>query len=136
MRLITDTNILVRCSRGKAGIRAAELRRRDVSLAVTDRNVDECLGVLMRVFGMVEREATVEVARVLRPFELIEDEQYGYLRNEADARLREGGKPDWPVLAAALALEGAIWTEDVGFFGVGVPVWSSDNVLRCVSGVR
>jgi predicted nucleic acid-binding protein len=60
--------------------------------------------------------------------ELIPAEEYEHLRHDADARLREGGKSDWPALAAALALEAEIWSEDVDFFGVGVPVWSTNNV--------
>jgi predicted nucleic acid-binding protein len=53
-----------------------------------------------------------------------------YERFEADARERLGGgdQSDWPILAAALALECAIWTEDRDFFGVGVATWTSDRV--------
>lgn len=35
---------------------------------------------------------------------------------------------DWPVVAAALALNCPIWTEDQDFFGVGVPTWTSARV--------
>ena len=35
---------------------------------------------------------------------------------------------DWPILAAALALDCPIWTEDRDFFGVGVATWTSDLV--------
>jgi predicted nucleic acid-binding protein len=45
-----------------------------------------------------------------------------YERFEAGARERlvRRDPDDWPILAAALALECAIWTEDRDFFGVGV----------------
>lgn len=49
-------------------------------------------------------------------------------REQAQTRLGPHGQPDWPVLAAALALAGHIWTNDRDFFGVGVPVWSSHNI--------
>ena len=55
-------------------------------------------------------------------------EEYDWLRSYADARLREGGKSDWPVLAAAMAFEADIWSGDTDLFGVGVPVWTTDNV--------
>lgn len=134
--MVTDTNILVRCSRGRAMRRVAELRRRGVDLVTTDRHADELLDVLGRVFGLAEREATAEVARVLRPFEVIDGERYDFLHPTADQRLRTGGKSDWPALAAALALDCAIWSEDIDFFGTGVAVWSSDNVLLCTTDIE
>lgn len=47
---------------------------------------------------------------------------------EARRRLRGRDEEDWPVLAAALSLSCAIWTEDTDFFGTGVAVWTSDRV--------
>jgi predicted nucleic acid-binding protein len=47
---------------------------------------------------------------------------------EARQRLRGRDEEDWPVLAAALSLSCAIWTEDTDFFGTGVAVWTSDRV--------
>jgi predicted nucleic acid-binding protein len=35
---------------------------------------------------------------------------------------------DWPILAAALALDCPIWTEDMDFFGCGVATWTTDRV--------
>ena len=32
------------------------------------------------------------------------------------------------MIAAALALDCPIWTEDKHFFGVGVPTWTTDRV--------
>ena len=59
----------------------------------------------------------------------------GYIDHEDAARARLGprGQPDWPVLAAALAFEHDIWSNDRDFFGVGVPVWTTQNV-RFVEG--
>ena len=126
--LVTDTNILQRVSRGRAMRHVAALARRGARLATTDRNALELRRNLVSVLGLTEAEATVELERVLAPFELIPTDAYDYRRADADARLREGGKADWPALAAALAFEGDIWSEDVDFFGVGVPVWSTNNV--------
>lgn len=63
MKLLTDTNILVRCSRGNAMWRVTELRRVRIDLITTDRNADELLDVLCRVFGMAELAATSEAAK-------------------------------------------------------------------------
>jgi predicted nucleic acid-binding protein len=35
---------------------------------------------------------------------------------------------DWPVLATALALACAIWSEDTDFFGTGVAVWTTNRI--------
>jgi hypothetical protein len=126
--LVTDTNILLRCSQGLAMAQVAALRKRGVRLATTDRNAAELLGVLVRILGVEEEEAAAEVVRVLAPFEILFGAEYEPDRSAASARLREGGESDWPALAAAMALEGEIWSEDVDYFGVGIPVWSTANL--------
>ena len=126
--LLTDTNILLRVSQGRAMMRVESLRRRGVRLVTTDRNIFELQRILIRDFRLAEEDVTAEVDRVIAPFEIVSAQDYEHLRPDADARLREGGKSDWPALAAAMAFEGAIWSEDVDFFGVGVPVWSTQNV--------
>jgi hypothetical protein len=105
-----------------------QLYDRGVKLATTANNAEELYSILINKFGHNPDSADGEVARVLEPMELIAAEEYEHLRGAADERLRIGGKSDWPALAAAMALEGEIWSEDVDFFGVGVPVWSSANV--------
>jgi predicted nucleic acid-binding protein len=49
---------------------------------------------------------------------------------EKSARQRLIGRDedDWPVLAAAMALNCSIWTEDADFFGSGVATWTTDRV--------
>jgi hypothetical protein len=55
-------------------------------------------------------------------------DSYGLFEEEARQRLRGRDEEDWPVLAAALALSCAIWTEDTDFFGSGIAVWTSDRI--------
>lgn len=47
----------------------------------------------------------------------------------AKARLLHRDVNDWPILATALTLDCAIWTEDTDFFGTGVATWTSDKVI-------
>ncbi len=108
--------------------RVHQIRDRGVKLATTENNAEELYNTLISKFGYSAESADVEVSRVLEPIELIGADEYKHLRAAADERLRDGGKSDWPALAAALALEGEIWSEDVDFFGVGVPIWSTANV--------
>ena len=46
----------------------------------------------------------------------------------ARQRLFRRDEDDWPILAAALALDCPIWTEDTDFFGCGVAIWTTDRV--------
>lgn len=126
--LLIDTNILLRCSLGRALARVNVLRDKGVNLATTEDNADELFEKLLNKFGHSLDTAEAEVQRVLEPLTVIGAEEYEHLRGAADGRLREGRKSDWPALAAAMALEGEIWSEDVDYFGVGVPVWSTANV--------
>ena len=49
-------------------------------------------------------------------------------KDEALMRIRDPA--DWLVLALALLLECAIWTEDQDFFGTGVATWTTAAVER------
>jgi predicted nucleic acid-binding protein len=63
-----------------------------------------------------------------RLIEPIEHDVYAAFENEARARLHDRDEGDWPVLAAAIALACAIWTEDTDFFGTGVPLWTTNRI--------
>ena len=132
-RLIVDTNILIRCSIGRAMGYVRTLAGRGVVLTTTDRNVDEFLDRLRGKFGVPVEEAMTEATGMLGSFDIVYGPSYESARPDADRRLREGGKSDWPALAAAMSLDCAIWSEDVDFFGTGVPVWSTANVLLCAA---
>ena len=51
-----------------------------------------------------------------------------YAEFEVNARQRIRDVRDWPVLAAALALNCPVWTEDQDFFGSGVATWTTGTV--------
>ena len=53
---------------------------------------------------------------------------YGAFEEQARMRLQGRDEEDWPVLAIALALDCAVWTEDMDFFGTGVAVWNTSKV--------
>lgn len=50
------------------------------------------------------------------------------MRTEALQRIGRRDPDDWPIVAAALALDCPIWTEDRDFFGAGVATWTSELV--------
>ena len=53
---------------------------------------------------------------------------YAERGNEARARVQSRDPDDWPVVAAALALDLPIWTEDRDFFGCGLATWITNTV--------
>jgi predicted nucleic acid-binding protein len=59
---------------------------------------------------------------------MVEFENFRRFEVPARQRISCRDEDDWPVLAAALALECPIWTEDTDFFGCGVATWTTDRV--------
>ena len=60
--------------------------------------------------------------------EPVDREIYEIRQEDAKDGLRGRDEEDWPVLAAALALSCALWTEDTDFFGTGAAVWTTNRV--------
>ena len=58
----------------------------------------------------------------------VDPEIYSDFENLARLSLAGRDEDDWPILAAALALNCPIWTEDTDFFGCGVATWTTDRV--------
>jgi predicted nucleic acid-binding protein len=55
-----------------------------------------------------------------------------YAPLESAARTRSDRDPnDWPTVAVALLVHGAVWTEDQDFFGCGLATWRT-SVLEAV----
>jgi predicted nucleic acid-binding protein len=60
--------------------------------------------------------------------EPVSTEVYATFEGEARERIDDRDENDWPVLATALALACAIWTEDADFFGAGIAVWTTNRI--------
>jgi predicted nucleic acid-binding protein len=60
--------------------------------------------------------------------ETVTPELYAVFESEARQRLRGRDESDWPILATALGLACAVWTEDADFFGTGVAVWTTNRI--------
>jgi predicted nucleic acid-binding protein len=58
----------------------------------------------------------------------VDREFYALFEAEARQRLRSRDEDDWPVLATALGLACAVWTENSDFFGTGIAVWTTNRV--------
>ena len=127
--LITDANILVRCVIGRAMARVDQLQAQRMNLGMTEHALEEVVKVLGQRLDYGRSFIERGLLRLGARFETVPASIYLPHRSAAERRLRAGGQSDWHVLAAALALGGDIWSEDLDFFGVGVPVWTSANVI-------
>ncbi|WP_350448942.1 PIN domain-containing protein [Paracidobacterium acidisoli] len=58
----------------------------------------------------------------------VQEDFYQSLYADANARIASRDPDDWPIVATALFLNLAIWTEDLDFFGCGLPTWTTDRV--------
>lgn len=131
MILVVDANVLVRMVVGKrAFIDARRAVGRGVELMTTVRQLDEAAGVLTGVFKLDPDNILQELLGVAALMAVTDLEGYVEYQHEAILRLRWKAEDDWPVLAAAMAFDAGIWSDDRDFFGTGVSVWSSYNIDR------
>ncbi|MBP6011133.1 MAG: nucleotide-binding protein [Alphaproteobacteria bacterium] len=127
--IVLDANILVAAVLGRQVPRVlTAAHARGVALAVTEVQILEAAQVLIDKIGLTEAEARKGLEAVTALVMPLSQEFCAAMKAPARRRLHERAQSDWPVLAAALAAEGAIWSHDRDFFGVGVPVWSSRNM--------
>ncbi len=60
--------------------------------------------------------------------QIIDKSIYSEFNLDALKRIKDRDQKDWPVVASALMFNCAIWTEDKDFFGLGIPVWTTDRI--------
>jgi len=123
--LVVDANIMASALMGTTLPLLADQAARGIVLAAPEPQLEETRGVLRRR-GTPDSER--RMAALLEIVEPLDPIAFDVFEGEARERLDRHGEPDWPVLAAAMALGGHIWSHDRDFMGVGVPVWSSRNV--------
>ena len=83
---------------------------------------------LLKKRGKLDTDVPRSLEYLRHLVEPIERDLYATFENEARERLRGRDENDWPVLATALGLGCAIWTEDADFFGAGIAVWTTNRI--------
>jgi predicted nucleic acid-binding protein len=130
--IVLDANILIRAVLGKRVRHLLEtyavhgIRFYAPEIAYADPG--KYLPALLTKWGKSDVDVPATLSYLQSLIERISQETYGLFEAEARQRLRGRDEEDWPVLATALALSCAIWTEDPDFFGTGAAVWTSDRV--------
>lgn len=123
--MIVDANVLSSAILGRSLPLLLEIQGRGIELLMPLHQFSEAKNVAARKAGWSEDRFERFASGVIAVLPVND-----YVRGERFARARLGsrGQPDWPVLAAAIELGDAIWTNDRDFFGVGVAVWTTDNI--------
>jgi predicted nucleic acid-binding protein len=130
--LVLDANILIRAVLGRRVMQLLEtyaghgLRFYAPDAAYAD--AEKYLPALLRKRGTSDVDLAAAIEYLKTIIEPIQRDAYDFFENEARERLRGRDEGDWPILAAALGLSCAIWTEDADFFGAGVAQWTTDRV--------
>lgn len=127
MRLIVDANIVLSAIFGRSN-RFGRAIDAGIELFIPEAQLREVVRVLVRKTGVDPVGADEQVELAMLGLEVLEMQGLEAGREAALARLGARGKPDWPVLAAAMLLDAQIWSDDRDFFGVGVAVWWRDTI--------
>jgi len=129
--LILDANILIRAVLGKK-VRTLIM---DYANSVDFFSPSVCfddayhyLPELLNKRGIAVEPALAVLDNLKRIIQPVENEWLEAFETQARLRLRRRDEQDWPILAAAMALNCPIWTEDADFFGVGVATWTTANI--------
>lgn len=130
--IVLDANILIRAILGRRVRHLIETYApQGVRFFAPDVAFDDArkyLPALLSKRGKPQEEVPAAIEYLQAIIEPVESELYSTQENEARRRLSGRDESDWPVLASALALACAVWTEDTDFFGTGVAVWTTNHV--------
>jgi predicted nucleic acid-binding protein len=130
--IVLDANILIRALMGRRvrelletyAARGIRFCAPDVAFADAARY----LPPLLAKKGKLITDVAASLEYLQHLIEPIAQEFYAMFEAEARQRLRGRDEDDWPVLAAALGLACAVWTEDSDFFGTGIAVWTTSRI--------
>lgn len=129
-RLVLDANIMISALLGRSFPILAGLFEAGVHLLAPVQQLAETRHKLGQrpeldpAWIDAQMQQLIEIVMPLHPA-LLEP-----FEAQARARLHARGQPDWPVLAATYATNGAAWTHDKDFFGSGASVWSTRVLVR------
>ena len=133
-QLVLDANILIRAVLGTRvsaiiGEYAADAILHTVEEAFEDAETYLPEILQKRNLDKATIQAAMQKLDALRCFmQTIPEDVYAHQEKAARERLKHRDEDDWPYLALALLLDCPIWTEDMDFFGCGVPVWTTDRI--------
>ena len=129
--LVLDANTLIRAALGSRVLSLLLKYAELVEFVAPDKAFKEARSELPASLGrrkvpLPPAMAIMDQVAVL--VKTVEAGTYQSFEHLARQRIAHRDEDDWPVVAAALAPDCPIWTEDTDFFGCGVATWTSDRV--------
>ena len=133
--IVADANILLSAVLGVRTLYQLDyILDRGVDVSIPAPQIAEARRVLIEKLTPTPGDVEGVLAQLGQRLRLLEPSTFAAAEVDARARLHERAQSDWPVLAAALTFDAAIWSNDRDFFGVGVPVWSTRNIALAAQG--
>lgn len=129
--LVLDANILIRATLGKKVREYLINFSETVDFFTPDICIEEAekyLPLLFEKRGMSSSLPLEIFSSVKNLLQIVNQGIYQEWAIEAQQRMKGRDINDWPVVAIALLLNCPIWSEDQDFFGVGIPVWTTDRI--------
>jgi len=135
MRLVVDACVLVsellRRGRARLADERLELFLAEHTLSEIRHEVPKRVDGFMRHRGLGPDAGRTLVDRCFEAVEaavtVVPEVAYQPLEQEARWRIARDPR-DWPIVAAALTVDAAVWTEDGDFLGSGVATWSTGTL--------
>ena len=124
-RVVLDANIMVSSLLGRSFPLLPRLLEQGVELFAPVQQLAETRKILAARSSLGIAWVDEQMGRLLvlvRPLHPALIQPY---EDVARSRLHDRGQPDWPVLAASLAMDAGVWSHDKDFFGSGAAVWST-----------
>jgi predicted nucleic acid-binding protein len=129
--LVLDANILIRAVLGTRVRNLLIENAGAIKFFAPDSAYAEArkyLPALLKKRAVASEPAITVLDLITTLVEPMELELYENFKEAALKRIAIRDADDWPVLACAMALGCAVWTEDSDFFGAGVATWTTDRV--------
>lgn len=133
--LVLDANILIRAVLGRRVFKLLNEYHHTTAFFAPDEvfsDAEKYLPPIFKARGLDWSVGNAVLKRLPALIQCVEFDVYSEFEEKARQRIRD--PRDWPVLAAALALNCPVWTEDQDFFGSGVATWTSNTVIMYLGG--
>jgi predicted nucleic acid-binding protein len=128
MYLIVDANVLLGAVLGESLGLLSDIATAGSVLLVPQPMMRETQLIAADKKRVPVADAYARLQRIETMVTALEPMHYEHQESHARERLTDAGQKDWPLLAASLALEAPIWSNDKHLWGTGVTLWRTRNI--------
>ncbi len=128
MYLIVDANVLLGSVLGRSIVLLEELAASGTIMLVPEQMMREASLIVADRERVAVSGAEDRLRSVATTVTTLDSPHFDHEEARARERLSAAGQKDWPLLAASLALDAPIWSNDKHLWGTGVAVWRTRNI--------